>query len=333
MDLSQDDVHCIISQKLALIETEELTNKSKYFGFTLLDKVLESKFGKKLESKCADLTIFTEAIILLVSIVNKRPKLEPYYNKLIDEGTEMFLKNDTEKENHEITEAILTLRPHIFPVFGSAEDKKNEDVLSKKGMQELKIVQRCSAYYILALYAYIDVYLDEYFEKLLKKKIPLEEREKLDGYPKKGGIKDKTKFLLKVMGDKLPEQIDGFYFDYKGINDKAAFDLFLETRNSIAHANPLPKLEKLRSKFRKQYKKAKEKKDYIIDSIVKFDFSDNKDKKKRTEPSSEMKKAFTNILNTVLKDIHLAFLFMEISQSCIKYLAIIEEITQFRYGK
>ncbi len=332
MGLSKEEVEDLIKQKLSSLEAEESRNKTEDLGFPLLHKVFISKFGKNLEKKCADLIEFTELSMLIISIVRKRNKIEKYYRKILDEGLRMSLEEDEESESRRIAEAIEPIKSFIFSNDTSNLDKKETDVLSKKGIQKLKIVERCSAYYIFALYAYIDVYLKELFENYFKKKISEQERDLLKSFPERGGVKERMKRLLQIIRKDLPEQIVEFYNNYNGLNDKLAFELLLVTRHDIAHANPLPKLEKLRSKFRKQYNKAKEKRDFLIEGFLGYKFFENGDENEENLISSKMKKTITNFFSDILKDIHLSFFFMEIGLSCIRYLAIIEAVTRKKYN-
>lgn len=330
MNFSREDIEEIIIQKLSILDNEESKNKTEDLRFPLIYDAFNSKFGKNLEEKCRDLTLFIEASMLLISIIKKREKLQQNIHKLFEGGLEMSLEEEEDSEARQFAEAVEPLKSFIFSKDSSDSDDKEPDVLSKKGIQELRIVQRCSAYYILALYAYIDVYLEQLFEKYFKKKIPKDESKFLLNFPERGGIKKRVKYLSQIIKRELPEQFDEFYMKYDGLNDKIAFELLIETRHKVAHKNPLPELNKLRSRFRKHYKKAKEHRDILIEGISNFKFFEN-DEEDHKQLSINMKANMTKLFNLIFKDIHLAFFFLEVGLSCIRYLALIEELARKKY--
>ncbi len=331
MRFSKEEIEAIIKQRVNFLESEVLKTKNEEFSFPLIHDIFSSKFGKNLEEKCRDLTGFTELSMLSISIVNKSKKLKTFSRKLFDEGLKMSLEEDEDSDVRKMAEALIPIKSLLFSKNSSDSNDKTPDVLSKKGMQKMKVTQRCSAYYIFAFYAYIDVYLDELYKNYFKKKVPDEEKDLLKGFPERGGVKERTKSLLQLIRRDLPEQMDEFYGCYNGLNDKTAYELLIDTRHEIAHANPLPELRKLRNKFRKQYSEAKKKRDTLIERIG-VNLFEEEDKKKEVLISSKMKKTYSKFVTNLFKDIHLAFFFVEIGLSCLRYLSIIEEIARMKYN-
>ena len=331
MNLTQEIIKEIISQKLKILDAKESKNKTEEIGFPLIYDSFSSKFGRNLEEKCRDLTLFTETSMLLISIIKKRDKFQKTIYKLMEGALKMSLEEEDDSEAKQFAEAIEPFKSFLFSKDSSDSDNKESDLLSEKGMQELKIVQRCSAYYVLALYAYIDVYLEDLFEMYFKKKFPEDENNLLDKFPYKRGVKERVKYLSQFIKKELPELFDEFYKNYDGVNDKLAFELLIDTIHLVAHKNPLPELNKLRSKFKQHYKKAKNHRDVLIKEISTKDFLMNDEDGKNQIPD-DIKKSISKFINIIFKDIHLAFFFLEVGLSCIRYLALIEELTIRKYN-
>lgn len=326
MIFSKDEVEAIVKQKLSFLESEEAKTNTEDFRFPLIYNVFDSKFGKEFEEKCRDLTLFTEIAMLTISSVNKGKKLQKFYEEMLDETIKKTLEEDEDSDAKKIIDALLPVKSLIFSKDSSDSKDSSTNVISKKGFRKLKVTQRCSAYYIFAFYAYIDVYLVDLFNNYFKKKLP---EDLLQDFPDRGGIKERTRSLLQIIRKDLPEQLNQFYKNHGGLDDKSAYELLIDTRHEIAHANPLPELKKLRNKFRKQYSKAKDKRDSLIENIIGFKLFDEEDDSKNVLLSPEMKKTISNFAIILFKDIHLAFFFVEIGLSCIRYLSIIEEIVSY----
>lgn len=285
--------------------------------------IFETEFGKNFENNCKDLFSFIIVAYSMQLLTSLRKVYEEYifsedFFRKAEEQIDFELGG---KKKKDALKALSLLR--IINQMGTSETKNtNEnDLFSQEALQELNIVSRLIAYFVLTLYAYVDVFIEESYCYICEKA----SREKLtsiiEEFQKSKRIIEKLKSLISSMDKNLPEYISESYKQLSNCDDKATLAYTLKLRNDIAHANPIPEIDILKKDFTQQWCNAQK-----TSKKIKEDFFAN-----LPEPKTELERDMLEGADKLLKKFDSLFLIIEIGFSCMKYLALFEKLLTFFY--
>jgi len=280
-------------------------------------------FGKNFENNCKDLFQFTTVAYKPYLYVILKQYYEPYifsenFYEKAKKQFELELRGEKKKNT---LQALLLLKSIKNETPKEKEEPQEQDLMSFETLEEIKLIPRLVAYFVLTIYAYIDVFIDASYnyicEKAPRKIFPDLSKE----FHRSNKIKEQLNSLIRILNKELPGMISKAYRKISITDNKAAFSCIIKLRNEIAHVNPLPKIDELKKNFSKQYKNAKK---ALLEFGKKF-FDEI------PEPKTELERDFLNISKKVLTEFEILFVIIEIGLSAMTYLALFEKLLIYSF--
>lgn len=293
-----------------------------------------TEFGEEFEDNYLDLMRFADIATLLPTLVKPAMKLNQAatsgeFLNYIEEGAE-FAENLSARQKEQVKTIVTRMKEdwdqlaQITPVKEElpkaleSEDESEDAETDVEGfLDELQILPRIIAYFIFALYSYIDVYsmhlvqflmaisnVEEFYRLLTQFKV---------GQNPHHRIKEILKGTdAKNLSDPLEHLLEAGHWE---THQKAFADL-IGLRNHVAHRKPLTTPQEFQKKFPQFSKRAKQEAEKLqekVQSVI----------PQETLPSS-FSALFLDLFSGDL--VENFFMIRQLATSCYRYLALIDNL-------
>ncbi|MHA1223336.1 MAG: hypothetical protein ACTSP3_08790 [Candidatus Heimdallarchaeaceae archaeon] len=273
--------------------------------------------GKKFAENYFDLSYFIAMITIIPPFINSREKIL----KFIFSGELLKLIEKYINNGENITKEEFTKIENIIASFQELIKENKESVIEQQSteteeitetLEQLKVTERIIAYYIFALYAYLEVYSKSLYKSVIihidnKKLYPIQSSKDLFSNPY-----DTIKVLLKNISDSnanLNLLLDRVLHRKSWITKKEALVKVIELRNEIAHNKPILQIEELRRKFKKETRDANREKNNTIKEMKK-----------------NIPEKIYSLFESLLEEFGTIFLIRNIGVSCVLFIVCVDKL-------
>jgi len=317
----------IIKEKLLLVDNSE---NQDYF--------LDTVFGQEFEDKYNDLTQSIISLIVIPEIM-KNTKLfkEGFTKDTLFENLQALINQADLSEEED--EQAVSLVEEIEGLWDTGMVKleelmsltsKREEVIENSSVEEtdqldddkdwienldvLNITDRMNGYFVLSLYAYLEMYVMSLIQAVLSKLEPGDIYSGLREFRYTNNPMDGIKGVIKLLGDQAKQDFthlikqDSYYQNYKD-----AFEKLHEIRNKVAHKQPIASYNELMNTF-----------PYLQKSLKEMIAEMNTSYQDIGLPLAD------DLFKGMVNSIGPAMILVELSKFCLKYLIIVESFVTSR---